>query len=576
MVTRRGKPRNTAPLDQLERLRAEFGPGLSERKRNLLDTFGAARFARAGDLLRYHDALCFLRAYPDDREVLGRVERQLAAFETRPDLARHARALENSGVAGTPIRFRFFDPMAQWLAGRWPDRLKLDWADFEQAHRLDNLLTLFAAFAESPALDEYDLGPRAWIDRLRGPDTDAAFVIAGFRRAFANADARERMWDEMDPPIVLEPGPDTPARGREALPWAPRAFQRGPLERRRPDLVAEAARPPDSVRPLPRSRAERVIDLARSCMVTRSRDLDVFSFGDPGDVRLADCGDGLAFAIIGARPERRLLLESVYAFLTLRNGVPIGYVLCSGLFGSAEVAYNVFENWRGAEAGRIYGRVIGTVKQLFGADSFTIYPYQLGEDNDEALESGAWWFYQKLGFRARDRGVNTLMRAELERMRQRPGHRSSIATLKKLAPHNVYWHQGVERDDVIGLVPLGAIGNAVTRSVAARFGADRTRAEEICAREAQELLGTDAPQGWRPGEALAWRRWSTLVMTLPGVGSWPAGDRSALVDVIRAKGGARESEFVARFDAHPRLRAAVLTLGKSAGRKGDAGTTGRV
>ena len=40
-----------------------------------------------------------------------------------------------------------------------------------------------------------------------------------------------------------------------------------------------------------------------------------------------------------------------------------------------------------------------------GSDSFTIYPYQLGDDNDEALQSGAWWFYQKLGFRAKDRGV---------------------------------------------------------------------------------------------------------------------------------------------------------------------------
>jgi len=555
-------PSPAARLAELERLRAEFGAGPAGRKRELLEALGPASFTRPADLLRFHDALCFLRAYPDHRELLAEVERQLAGFGARPDLARHARALENSGVAGTTIRFRFFDPMAQWLAGRWPAQLTIDWNEFEQADRLENLLSLFAAFGESPALDEFDLGPRGWIDRLRGDATDAAFVIAGFRRAFANADARERMWDEMDPPIVLAPGPDTPARGREWLPWAPRAFQKTPMGRGRPDLVAEAERPPLSIQALPRSRGEQVIDLARACMVTRSRDLDLFSFGDPGDVRLADCGDGLAFAIVGARPERRLLLESVYAFLTLKNGVPIGYVLCSGLFGSAEVAYNVFETWRGAEAGRIYGRVIGTVRALFGADSFTIYPYQLGEDNDEALESGAWWFYQKLGFRARDRGVLALMRAELERMKKNPRHRSSIPALKKLAPHNVYWHLGVPRDDVIGLVPLGAIGSAVSRMVAQRFGADRTLAEETCAREAQERLGTDAPHGWRPGEALAWRRWSTLVAALPGVERWPAEDRAALVEVIRAKGGARETEFVARFDAHARLRAAVLALGR--------------
>src|SRR5258708_11776048 len=62
-------------------------------------------------------------------------------------------------------------------------------------------------------------------------------------------------------------------------------------------------------------------------MVTRSRDLDVFSYADRNDVSLVDCGQGLQFVAFGAIPERRLLLEAVYGFLTLKNGVPIGYVL---------------------------------------------------------------------------------------------------------------------------------------------------------------------------------------------------------------------------------------------------------
>src|SRR6185295_13838326 len=111
---------------------------------------------------------------------------------------------------------------------------------------------------------------------------------------------------------------------------------------------------------------------------------------------------------VGVQPARRLMLEAVYAFLTLKNGVPIGYVLNSALFGSAEIAFNVFETFRGAEAAHVYGWVLSCVRSLFGVDSFTIYPYQLGQDNDEALDSGAWWFYQRLGFRPRDRGALSL------------------------------------------------------------------------------------------------------------------------------------------------------------------------
>jgi hypothetical protein len=563
---RRRRPSPSRLVADLERTRALYGLGVAGRKRELLAALARTRLARAADVLRLHEALCFLRAYPDDRALLSQVERMLEGFERRPDLVRHARALANSGVAGTPIQYRFFDPTAHWLEARWPDRLRLVWREFEQAKRVEDLLPLFAAFAESPALDELDHGARGWLDRLRAPtETDAAFLIAGFRRAFPNAEAREKIWDELDAPIVLEPGPGTPARGRERLAGAPRALQRAPLDRSRPDLATEALRPPVAVRQLPIRGGRKVVDLARACMVTRSRDLDAFSYGDPRDVRLVDCGGGLAFACIGVIPERRLLLESVYAFLTLRNGVPIGYVLAGALFGSAEIAYNVFEPWRGAEAARIYGRMIGMVRHLFGADSFTIVPYQLGDDNEEAIQSGAWWFYQKLGFRARDPGASALMRRELALMRRNPRHRSSSATLRQLARHNLFWQVGRARADVMGLLPLAQVGVAVMRRLAARYGRDRTAAEGASLREAQALLGTDAPRGWRAGEALAWRRWSPLVATLPGVAGWSPAEKAALIEVVRAKGGVRESDFVARFDAHARLREAVRALAEERG-----------
>ena len=55
------------------------------------------------------------------------------------------------------------------------------------------------------------------------------------------------------------------------------------------------------------------------------------------------------------------MLECVYAFLTLKNGIPIGYVLTSALMESAEIAYNVFDTYRGAEAAHVYARVLAMV-----------------------------------------------------------------------------------------------------------------------------------------------------------------------------------------------------------------------
>ena len=44
----------------------------------------------------------------------------------------------------------------------------------------------------------------------------------------------EKMYDELDPPLVLAPSPDTPSRTRARLKRARIVYQQGPLSRSRP------------------------------------------------------------------------------------------------------------------------------------------------------------------------------------------------------------------------------------------------------------------------------------------------------------------------------------------------------
>jgi hypothetical protein len=321
-------------------------------------------------------------------------------------------------------------------------------------------------------------------------------------------------------------------------------------------------RPPLAIRGVAQRDATRLIDLAHESMVTRKRDLDAFAWADPHDVRLIDCGDGLQFALIGVLPERRFLFESVYGLLTLKNGVPIGYALASALFDSSEIAYNVFETFRGGEAAYVFGRLLATCRAVFGLETFSIDPYQLGAGNEEGLDSGAWWFYYKLGFRPRARRILPLVAREASRVAADRDYRTSRRTLERLVEHTVFWSPGPRRDDVMGALRLGNVGLAVSALVARRFGSDRTRAARVLADEAAEMLG--AP-GWRRrsrGERLMWERWAPVVAVLPDVDRWPRSDRAALVNVIRAKGGVRESAFVPLFNRHERLRAAIVALAR--------------
>ena len=100
--------------------------------------------------------LCFLRAYPNDADVLAGVEGMLEAFEKRGDLRRHRDALVNTGIAGTSIHFSFFAATAIWLARRWGAHLTIDWDDFDRSDRLEHILPLLALYGET------------WLGRARG------------------------------------------------------------------------------------------------------------------------------------------------------------------------------------------------------------------------------------------------------------------------------------------------------------------------------------------------------------------------------------------------------------------------
>ena len=497
-------------------------------------------------LKRLHERLCLLRAYPQNASELATAQRGLAGFHRRADPKRAAAALADTGIAGTPIHYRFFWPMARWLSHRYPALLTIDWTEGEFAERLVAVLPLLVPAAEAEALRRAALPAREAIDRLRAPrETDATFLVRRIEVLPGGDAVREATHDALDVAYRLEGSADGPSRTHAFFDDAPRAFRTGAPRRDRPDLATELRVPPRSVRALAARDGKRLVDLARCAMVTRSRDLDAFAHGDPRDVRMVDDGDGLAFALIGVVPERRLFLPAVYGALTLRNGVPIGYVQLDVLFGNAEVSYNTFETFRGGEAGFVFCRLLAAVRHVFGVTNFSIEPYQLGRGNEEGIASGAWWFYARFGFRPRDPKVSRLARLELGKRARDPAYRSNRRALLRLASAHVFWSPDGKGSGVI--TPSVAIGFALARHKKPAPAAGRLHGPSVTS--------------WTADERLWWKRWAPLVARLPGLWRWSPKERRALVRVVRAKGGRRESEYARLFDAHPRLAAAVLALG---------------
>jgi hypothetical protein len=545
-------------LAELQRCHLAYGADAARSQLSLLNDLSRTPLRSAAAVRRLHEVLCVLRAYPGDAKVLAKVVSMLARFASRADLMAHRDALADSGIAGTAIHYRFFAGQAQWLATRWPDRLQLDRNDAEAQARIARALPTLLTRNEAHALAELKLAGYVALDRLRGRhETDAVFLLRRIAALPGDGFTQEAFSDGVDASFVLRPGPDTPSRTLAHFAPVPVVLRTQAPSRVRPDLRHELARAPLAVRRLSRDDGQALVELARSAMVTRARSLEAFSYANPRDAWLVDDGDGLAFALIGVIPERRHALASFYGGLTLRNGVPIGYTQVDLLGRSAALSFNTFETFRGGEAAFTFARWLAALHHVFDADSFSIEPYQLGQDNDEAIESGAWWFYAKLGFVPRDAATRRLARVETSRIARRPGRRSSAATLRRLAERHLFFD--LDPACPRPWVPLGELGLLVGAWLSLRAGADRERAVQACSAELARLCGVTSWRAWTSPQREAWRRFAPIALWL-GAGRWRAEERNALVALVRAKAATGERGYLQAYLAHPRLDVAMKRM----------------
>lgn len=540
-------------LARLERLRAEYGPAVAAEKLRLLQRLEKTRLKSAPEVMRLHELALWLLAYPDDAGVHRAAQQLLDRFHQRRDLVRFAEDLADSGIAGTPIYYRLFWPLARWLMERAPERLRLDWAQIEDTEALERWLPRLLPASERAAAAKDPRPIAARLQALAGAATDASFLVRQLTQLPAAERVQENLHDDFDHSYRLDPGP-RPSRTQGRLPIARIQHRRGPLHAGRPDLAEALRRLPAPPKDLHGKQAEAVIELAREAMVTRSRDLEVFGFANPEDVCWIDDGEGLAFAGMGFRPDRRLQFHGTYGLITLKNGVPIGYVQLDAALGNAELSFNTFPTFRGGESAWIFARTLAACQRLFGNHSFSIEPYQLGDHNEEAILSGAWWFYAKLGFRPQDRATVALAKAEQAKMARRPTYRSSPSTLRALARTHLYYSpSGGGQLTHVPIDKLSAIGSGYLIGT----GLPRAEAEERAVEELSRLTQRRVPKD--AGQRFEWRRWAPVLLGLPGLRRWPLADRQGLAALLELKAGRRERDYVRALDGHQRLTEALRT-----------------
>src|SRR5262249_7965859 len=147
-----------------------------------------------------------------------------------------------------------------------------------------------------------------------------------------------------------------------------------------------------------RRASSQILDTIVATSAVRYREL--WGFVHPDEhVYHADLGRGVDFYFFGVAKEWRLPIRAYHCGMFFKNGVPVGYVETLSVPQRCEVGFNLYYTFRDGETAWLYARLLKFLRQELNARRFSIDPYQLGHENEEAIASGAFWFYRKLGFR---------------------------------------------------------------------------------------------------------------------------------------------------------------------------------
>lgn len=522
-----------------------------------------ARTFRALDAL--HDDLLFLCAFPDSEDVHTAARRALRRIEPAlRELSPRQRALaHDTGMAGSVSSYAPAAHVAEWISSRWPRTIDFDWDAIDDTKGIDAMIRPILHPAELDGFESGEFSTREWIDTMRDARRESAlsWLLRGAAQAPVVARTAIRaQYDAIEPPVRWDLSRSPASVTHNCISSAPIVARTG-MRRVLGDPTAGIIAPLAGIQRLDRSEALAVIDLARATLAARCREVYAFTHANPLEVWWCPLGEGVTLAVIGVLPGWRFTLESNYGYLLIANGVPIGYGGVTPLWHQANTGINIFAPFRGSEAAFLWQQSLRAFHTLFGVTRFVVDAVQFGDDNDEAIASGAYWFYWRLGFRPSEAAQRALAQREAKRLALARTRRSPASTLRVLARGTLERRlPGSGGEPYFPEAWLARCAHGAARLLERTQLHDHRTAALRIAHDVALALGLPRSRPFAhftPHERDAFVRLAPLVQLAGVSADLDARGRASFVALLRAKGSACERDFVAACRAEPALMAGL-------------------
>ena len=371
MPQTKSQPKLATIVSQLEQARTQIGVVPAKKlKQEIVRLLSATDRAAVGKdaeaLIRFHDLLLFLRAFPPGLAVLRLADTLLGKIETKVKGVLAAGAdpddfapEEVAGIAGTVVEATFSYPMVCWLVEHHPKAIAIQWDDYERDPQRGLIWPRFFPLMEEDSLIEANVPYLAWLKAARGRQDELPWLVQQFQRMPLGEKEKSALYDSLEIMVRWDMSGSRASRTLSRKPVKQFYFHREPLiQRRQVSFKDELAKPPLPVKVLAGQQAVKTLDLMKETLGVRYRELYGTSNADPVWVVQADVGRGVEIYLCGLPAEKRLPLRAYLAGFTVKNGVPINYFECSSLFDWTEIGFNTFPAYRDGETAWVYAQTL--------------------------------------------------------------------------------------------------------------------------------------------------------------------------------------------------------------------------
>ncbi|MBK9108897.1 MAG: hypothetical protein IPM92_11175 [Saprospiraceae bacterium] len=423
-------------------------------------------------LLEYHQQLLFIIGYPASQQHSQICEQELLRIsqylKKQPKVASK---LENSGLPHTHIVSNFAHKLVKWLIN---EDFFVELESYKKkSSDLVKLLQLTLPDLEKDLADISETNEELIENLCLKPKQILEFLIYEFQRLEHHAILKDFLFDPLGLKFRIHLKEDSHSVSFNKLP-VDKYYFHGDLLRdlNLKSLITEAL---PNAEFLSLEMKALIPKVSKLKLIFLQRETEPVTYMDTESIRYYVLDRGVSIAVFTMTPDRQLPLESYVGYTLFKNGYPAAYG-GAWIFGKrALFGTNVFEWFRGGESAYFLGQLLRLYHQLFGVEYFEVEPYQFGLNNDEGLDSGAFWFYYRNGFKPEEAALAKLAAAEYAKLQKSKSYKCNVTMLRKLTGSNLVLNLGKGTPTAIW-----EIRDKVTAHINKHYEGNRFRAERAC------------------------------------------------------------------------------------------------